>query len=158
MKQRAGCDQVALVEHALRQRVGVHTGIDPAKQTGRLCRKGAAVRQRELGTAGARPVEPGAYAFGMATQLALVNTPGQRFFQQGGRGQGGEEFGIQQAFNQVGRRRQKTDAPAWCENFRETADVNRALQPIERTQPRGVFRRQVAVGVVFNNVKVVRIS
>jgi hypothetical protein len=32
MKQRARCDQVALVEQALRERFGVNAGVDPAKQ------------------------------------------------------------------------------------------------------------------------------
>jgi hypothetical protein len=39
MKQRAWRQQVTLIEHALRQRIGVHAGIDPAEQAGRLGRE-----------------------------------------------------------------------------------------------------------------------
>ena len=48
MKQRAGCNQVALIQHALRQCVGVYADVYPAKQAGGLGLKTASVRQCEL--------------------------------------------------------------------------------------------------------------
>jgi hypothetical protein len=71
MKQRAGCNQIALVQHALRQRVGVYAGLDPAKQPRRLRRKGASARQRELDAAGAGQIEPAANALGKAVAELL---------------------------------------------------------------------------------------
>ena len=53
MKQRARCNQVAFVEHALRQCVGVYAGVYPAKQAGGFGLKTAAVCQCELDGPGA---------------------------------------------------------------------------------------------------------
>ena len=51
MEQRAGGQQVALVQHALGQGISVHARIDPAEQAHRLCRKSAAGLQRQLDAA-----------------------------------------------------------------------------------------------------------
>ena len=158
MKQRAGRQQVTLVQHALRQRIGVHPGIDPAKQPRRRRGKGATGGQRQLDAAGAGQVQPGANALGMAAQLALVNAPGQGFFQQGGRGQRGQQLGVQQALIERGRRGHETHTPARRQNFGKTADINRALQAIQRAQAGGVLRGQVAVGVVFHHMEIVLVG
>ena len=89
----------------------------------------------------------------MATQLALVDAPGQRFFKQRGRRQRGQQLGVQQALDQIGRRRHEADTPAGRQNFGETADINRALQSVERAQPGRVLGCEVAVGVVFDDMK-----
>ena len=155
MKQGAGRDQVANIEHALGQRVGVHAGVNPAEQAGRFGGERAAVAQGQLHTAVAGLAQSGADAFSVAAQLALVNAVGQRFFQQCRGGQCGQQFGVQQAFDQMRRSSHEPHAPAGRQDFGETAHINRALQAVQRAQPGGVFRRKVAVGVVFNDVKVV---
>ena len=81
MEECTGGQQVTLVQHALRQHVGVYPSLDPAKQTRRWRGKTAAVGQRQLDASSAGLVQPGANSFGMAAQLALVYAPGQGFFQ-----------------------------------------------------------------------------
>jgi energy-coupling factor transporter ATP-binding protein EcfA2 len=102
VEQGARRQQVALVQHALGQLVGVHAGVDPAKQAGRLGRKGATRLQRQLDAAAARRIEPGADALGMAAQLALLDAVGQRLLQQAGGGQRGQQLGVEQALHQIG--------------------------------------------------------
>ena len=48
----------------------------------------------------ARAVQPGADALGVAAQLALVDAPGQRLFQQSWRGQGRQQLGVDKRFHQ----------------------------------------------------------
>ena len=79
MKQGAGGNQVAFVEHALCQCVGVYAGVYPAKQACWLGLKTAAMCQCQLDGSGSGLAKPGAYALGVAAQLALVYAPGERF-------------------------------------------------------------------------------
>jgi hypothetical protein len=53
----------------------------------------------------------------------------------------------------AGRCRQKAHPPAGRQDLGKTTDVDGALQAVERTQARGVFGRDVAVGVVLHDVK-----
>ncbi len=103
-------------------------------------------------------VQPGADALGMAAQLTLVDAPGQRLFQQGGCGQRGQQLGVHKGLHQIGWRSQKTHAPARRQNLGKATDVDGALQAVQRAQARGVVGRNVAVGVVFDDVKVVGIG
>ena len=153
MKQCARGNQIVLVEHALGQGVGVDAGFDPAEQACGLGGKSATVRQRQLDAARPRLVKPRTDTFGMPAQLALVNAPGQRPLQQRGRGQRTEQLGIEQPLDQIGRRGHETYAPAGCQNLGKPADINRALQAVQYTQARRMVRCQMAVGVVFGNVK-----
>ena len=81
VEQRAGGEQVALVQHALAQGIGVHTGFHPAEQAYRIRCKRAAVGQRQLHAAGAGGVQLGTDALGVPAELALVYAPGHGFFQ-----------------------------------------------------------------------------
>ena len=57
-----------------------------------------------------------------------------------------------------GWRRQKAHAPVRRQDLGEAADVDRALQAIERAQARRVLGRDVAVGVVLDDVEVVLVG
>ena len=126
MEQRTGRQQVALVEHALRQRVGIHPGFHPTEQAGRWCGEAAAV--------------------------------GQRPFQQGRGRQRGQQLGVDKGLYQLWWRGQKTHPPTRCQDLGKTTHVNGSLQAVERAQARGVVGRDVAVGVVFDNVEAVGIE
>ena len=155
MEQGAGGQQVTLVQHALGQHVGVHTGFHPAKQTRRFGRKGAACGQCQLDAAPARGLQPGADTFGVAAQLALLDTQGECALQQRRGGQGGQQLGIEQALNQRRGCGHKPHTPVGGQDLGKTADVDGALQAVECAQAGGVFGGDVAVGVVFNDVEVV---
>ena len=155
MKQRAGREQVALVQHALRQHIRVHPGIHPAKQAGRLGHEAAARVQRQLHAARAGLGQPQAHAFGVAAQLPLLDAQRQRFFQDGRRGQGRQQLGVEQALGQIRRRRQVTHTPAGRQDLGETADIDGAAQTVQRTETGGMVGRNVAVGVVLDDVEVV---
>ena len=66
----AGCGQPAVIEQALGQRLGIHTGIDPTEQPGWRRGKAGAVALRQPDGAVTRGIEPGAETLGMA---ALVH-------------------------------------------------------------------------------------
>ena len=72
----SGGQQVTRVEHALGERVGVHTGVDPAEQAGRFSGETATGVQRKLdaarapGRAGCRCVRR-AVAASPPTRLGL---------------------------------------------------------------------------------------
>ena len=155
MEQRPGRQQVALVQHALGQHVGVHARFHPAEQPRRFGGKAATCLQRQLHAARARLGQAQAHALGMAAQLALVDAQGQRLLQDGRCGQGGQQFGVEQALHQIGWRRQVAHAPVGRQDFGETAHIDGAPQAVEHRQPRGVLGRDVAVGVVFHHMKVV---
>ena len=81
MEQRTGRQQVAFVQHALRQRISVYPRLHPAEQAHRLGCKGAARPHGELDAARTGGIEPGADAFGVAAQLPLLDAQGQGFLQ-----------------------------------------------------------------------------
>ena len=56
------------------------------------------------------------------------------------------------------RRGQEADAPVGRQDLGEAADVDRALQAVERAQPGGVLGRDMAVGVVLDDVEVVLVG
>ena len=89
----------------------------------------------------------------MAAQLALLHAQRQRLFQQRRRGQRGQQLGVEQALDQRGRRGQVAHAPVGRQHLGKAADVDGAAQAVQHRQARGVVGRQVAVGVVFNNVE-----
>ena len=49
MEERARCQQIVLIQHALGQGVGVHPRVHPAKQAGRLGHKAGEVRAMRRG-------------------------------------------------------------------------------------------------------------
>ena len=55
------------------------------------------------------------------------------------------------------RRRDEADPPAGGQDLREAADVEAALEPVERGQPWRVRGRQMRVGVVLDDMEVVRL-
>ena len=158
MKQRTRRQQIAFVEHPLRQCIGIDAGIDPTEQPRRLRHERAVVRERELDRAGTRAVEPDADAVGVPAQLSLIDTPRQRALEQCGRRERRKQLGFQQPAEHIGRRRHEADTPVRRQYLCESAHIDRALQSIERTQARGVFGRKVAVSVVFDDMEVVLVS
>ena len=66
MEQRPGCQQPAVVEHVLREPVGVGADIDPAEQAMRRRHEAALRVECEPRAACARSVEQAAHALGMA--------------------------------------------------------------------------------------------
>ena len=109
------------------------------------------IRDAVAGRLKVRPVAP-------AAQLALVDTPGQRMLQQRRRGERRQQLGFHQRLHQFLRCGDVAHAPAGRQNFGETTHIDGALQAVEHTQPRGVFGREVAIGVVFGDVEVMRIG
>ena len=130
MKQCPWRQQVALVKHALRQRIGVHARIHPAKQPCGLRGKAAARRKRQLDAARAGRVKPRTNALGMSAQLALFNTQRQCFLQQGGGRQCRQQLGVEQLLDQRRWCSQIADAPVGRQDLGKAAHVDRALQAI----------------------------
>ena len=114
--------------------------------------------QRQLYAAAAGLVQPGAYTLGVAAQLALVYAPGQGLLQQRGRGQRGQQLGVDKSLNQGRRCRQETDAPTGCQYFCKAADIDGAPQAIQCAEAGGVVRRNVAVSVIFDDMEIVRVG
>ncbi len=142
----------------MRQHVRVNARVHPAKQARRLCGEGATRGQRQLHAACARHIQPRADALCVPAQLPLIDTPGQRFLQQRRRRQRREQLGVGQPLHQIRRCRQKPDTPVRRQDLGKATDINGALQTVQRTQARGMVGCKMAVGVVLNNVKVVRIG
>ena len=91
----------------------------------------------------------------MAAQLALLDAQGQRLFQQRGRGERGQQLGVEQALHQRHGRGQVAHAPGGRQDLGEAAHVDAARQAVEHRQARGVPGGDVAVGVVFHHIKAV---
>ena len=70
-----GCGQPAVIEQALGQRLGIHSGINPTKQSGRRRVKAGAVPLRQPDGAVTRGIEPGAETLGMAALLLASMLP-----------------------------------------------------------------------------------
>jgi ABC transport system ATP-binding/permease protein len=152
VEQRARGDQPAFVQQLLRPAVGVAAGVDPAEQ---------ALRRRDEAAAGVRTrrtVRPRAASSRVITRSAwrrssaLVQAPGHGVAPAARRGQRAQQLGVDEALGQRRRGRgEVAHAPLRRQDLREARDVDRALQPVELRQPRGMRRRQPGVGVVLDD-------
>jgi len=69
----------------------------------------------------------------------------------------GGHLGMIAAVDQHPRRHQKPHPPVGYQDLGKTRDVDGALQRIERRQPRQMGRGEVRIGVVFDDVQVMRL-
>jgi hypothetical protein len=93
----------------------------------------------------------------MAAQLALLDAQRQRLLQQRGV--------VSVASSLVSSRRSTSSAArpespraSWRQDLGKAAHIDGALQAVERRQARGVLGRDVAVGVVLDDVEVVLLA
>ena len=154
MEQRSRRQQPAVVEHRLRQPIGVDTDVDPAEQSLRRRDEAAAGIEREPHAARARRLEQYPHPFGVAAQRALLEAQRDGLLEQARRGQRRQQLRIDDALDVARRRRHVADTPAGREDLGEAGHVQRALQAVERRQPRRVSRRQVRIGVVLHDREV----
>ena len=132
-----------------RRRRPSRTGRAARRRSGsRALRPAARVRARAASSRCTHPL-------GMAAQPALLEAVRQRQLASARRRQRRQQLGVDEAVDQRRRRGEVADAPVRRQDLREAGDVDRALERVERGQPRRVRRREVRVGVVLDDVKVV---
>ncbi len=158
MEQRAGRDEVALVEHALGEHVGVHARLHPAEHARGLGREALPGLQRDLHAARPRLGQAQAHALGVAAQLALLDALRQGLLEDGRRGERGQQLGVQQPLHQALGRGEVAHPPVGREDLGEAVHVDGAAQPVQGRQARGVVGRDVAVGVVLDDVEAVPVG
>ena len=146
-----------VVEQVGREPLGVDADVDPAEQAARRGGEAAAVGFGQPDGARARRLELRHHALCVAAQQALLEAVRQRLLGQARRGQRRQQLGVDEAVDQPGRRGEEADPPVRHQDLREAGDVDRALERVERRQARQVRRREVRIGVVLDDVQVVRL-
>jgi hypothetical protein len=157
VEQAAGGEQ-PVVDHRVRQPLGVDAGVDPPEQAARLGGEVAAVRLGQTDRARPGGVEAMHHALGMAAQRPLLQAVRQRQLAGARRRQRRQQLGVDEAVDQGRGRGEVADAPVRRQDLGEAGDVDRALEGVERRQARRVRRREVRVGVVLDDVKAVLVG
>ena len=158
VEQRAGREQPAVVEHELRQPLGVDADVDPAEQPARRRRRSGSRRASASLTVRARA----------ASSLTATRSAWRRSepCSRQSASACSVRLGVVSVVSSLvsinrstsaARRGEEADAPVRRQDLREARDVDRALQPVERRQARQVRRREVRVGVVLDDLQVVRL-
>lgn len=157
MEQSAWRKEIALVQHSLSQGIGVNARIHPAEQAARLRCKVTPSCQGQSYAARSRSVQASADSLGVAAQLTLLNAYCDSLFHQRRRRQGTEELRVDHALDQILRSRQETYPPIWRQNFCESTHVDGAAKAIQGTQASCMFGCDMAVGVVFYDMKAISV-